>query len=171
MTLCECSRASNAAISKAIKHMLSISTITPGDLHPEQVMDNPFPDSIFVFGSNYAGRHGKGAARTALRRYGAKYGQGEGLQGRSYAIPTKTANLSILPIGMVSAGIREFIRFAKSRQHLTFFVTPVGCGYAGWKREDIWPYFDECSRLGHLGHKQEELTRRVYFAASWLDAG
>lgn len=145
----------------------------PGRLHPAQVMQVPLPSAIFVFGSNAAGRHGKGAALTALRLYGAKYGQGQGLQGRSYAIPTKTAHLSRLPIGVIKANIDQFIRYARENTDMTFYITPVGCGLSGYPREVIWPLFDECSWLGSQGNvvvdEVDAFRRRIYFAASWLD--
>lgn len=87
--------------------------------------------TIFVFGSNRAGRHGRGAARTALFNHGAKYGQGEGLQGSSYAIPTKDENLRTLPVPEIEKHVKKFIQFAKRRTDLTFMLTPIGCGLAG----------------------------------------
>ena len=48
----------------------------------------PEPDTIFVFGSNPEGRHGSGSAKVARLQFGAIYGQGEGLQGNAYALPT-----------------------------------------------------------------------------------
>ena len=58
-------------------------------MHFYQGNITPEPDTVFVFGSNPEGRHGAGAAKVARLQFGAIYGQGEGLQGRSYAIPTK----------------------------------------------------------------------------------
>ena len=87
--------------------------------------------SIFVFGSNLAGRHGKGAALHARQNCGAIYGQGEGLQGQSYAIPTKDARLRTLPLGIIAVHINNFILFARSRPDLEFEVTRIGCGLAG----------------------------------------
>jgi hypothetical protein len=77
-------------------------------------------DPVFVFGSNLAGRHGKGAALWALQHRGAIYGQGEGLQGNSYAIPTKDARLQTLPLGAIRAWVIVFISFARSRPDLQF---------------------------------------------------
>lgn len=98
---------------------------------------------IFVFGSNLAGRHGKGAARTALIDFGAIYGQGEGPQGNSYAIPTKDYSLKTLPISRIRPAVDRFIEFAKNNTNLTFYVTRVGCGLAGYKEKDIRPLFEE----------------------------
>lgn len=54
----------------------------------------PDADTIFVFGSNPEGRHGAGAAKVAVEKFGAIKGQGEGLQGNSYALPTKDLRVS-----------------------------------------------------------------------------
>lgn len=97
---------------------------------------------IFVFGSNLAGRHGKGAALEARQKWGAIYGQGEGLQGRSYAIPTKDANLRTLPLDTIAQAVVRFLEFALSRPDLRFTVTPIGCGLAGYKPADIAWMFD-----------------------------
>jgi hypothetical protein len=102
---------------------------------------------IFVFGSNLAGRHGKGAALSARLNHGAVYGQGEGLQGRSYAIPTKDENIRTLPLDAIAASVAGFIDFALSRPDLTFKVTPIGCGLAGYKPEQIsWMFDAPCPR-------------------------
>lgn len=98
---------------------------------------------IFVFGSNLAGRHGKGAALTAMQAFGAIYGRGEGLQGRSYAIPTKDGQLRPLQLGEVEAGVKRFIEEATTRPGLTFNVTRIGCGLAGFKDEEIAPMFKD----------------------------
>jgi hypothetical protein len=97
--------------------------------------------NIFVFGSNLAGRHGKGAAKTALERYGAIYGQGIGLQGRSYALPTKDAKLNPLPLVEIQRHVSIFLGFADAHPDLTFQVTKIGCGLAGYAEEQIAPLF------------------------------
>lgn len=97
---------------------------------------------IFVFGSNLAGIHGAGAARFAVLHHGAIYGQGIGLQGRSYGIPTKDERIETLPLEVISLYVDEFKAFARSRPNLTFYVTPIGCGLAGYKRPQIRPMFD-----------------------------
>ena len=91
---------------------------------------------IFVFGSNAAGHHDGGAARLALKRFGAVYGQGRGLQGRSYAIPTMGASLET-----IAREVDEFIRFADIHPEKTFLVTPIGCGHAGFTSQQIAPLF------------------------------
>jgi len=98
-------------------------------------------DPVFVFGSNLAGRHGKGAALWAHQHRGAVYGQGKGLQGNSYAIPTKGRDLHTLSIKAIALYIAEFKGFAEKHPELTFQLTPIGCGLAGYKPEDIAPMF------------------------------
>lgn len=99
---------------------------------------------IFVFGSNLAGRHGAGAAKFALENHGAIYGQGIGLQGQSYGIPTKDENIRTLPLDSIQSYVTEFLEFATSRQDLIFNVTAVGCGLAGYTPEQIAPFFQRC---------------------------
>lgn len=99
--------------------------------------DNP----VFVFGSNLAGRHGKGAALWAKQHRGAIYGKGEGLHGNSYAIPTKDGALQTLHLDEIRIHVQRFIAFALSRPDLTFQLTPVGCGLAGYIPEQIAPMF------------------------------
>jgi hypothetical protein len=94
-----------------------------------------------VFGSNLAGRHGKGAALYAKQHKGARYGQGVGLQGNSYAIPTKDQNIKTLPLETIKIYIDEFIKFAINNPDLTFEVTKIGCGLAGYMPKDIAPMF------------------------------
>lgn len=96
---------------------------------------------IFVFGSNLAGRHGKGAALHARNYYGAIYGQGEGLQGNSYAIPTKDKDLNVLAITVIAEGVNRFIEFARDNPNVNFEVTSIGCGLAGYRQEEIKPLF------------------------------
>lgn len=96
---------------------------------------------IFVFGSNLAGRHGAGAALYAVTYRGAIYGQGKGPQGRSYAIPTKDAQLKPLPLTEIEKYVGVFIEYARAYPDQLFDVTRVGCGYAGYKDEQIAPLF------------------------------
>jgi hypothetical protein len=96
---------------------------------------------IFVFGSNLAGRHGKGAALFARQHHGAVYGQGEGLQGTSYALPTKDARLRSLPLEWIGYYVLRFLDFAQRHPDLTFHVTPIGCGLAGYAPAQIAPLF------------------------------
>jgi len=97
--------------------------------------------SIFVFGSNLAGRHGAGSALEAVKNHGAVYGNGHGPQGNSYAIPTKDANLRVLPLLIIAEYVIEFLQYAKKYPKLTFNVVEIGCGLAGYRREVIAPMF------------------------------
>ena len=93
-------------------------------------------DEIFVFGSNLAGAHGGGAARLAYERFGAVWGEGVGLHGRTYAIPTMQGG-----VDTIRPYVDEFIRFARENPRLTFLVTRIGCGIAGFCDEEIAPLF------------------------------
>lgn len=97
--------------------------------------------SIFVFGSNLAGRHVVGAAQTALNGYGAVYGLGSGPQGRSYAIPTKDCKLQPLPLATIKKYVDQFIEHARVNHHTDFFVTAIGTGLAGYEHSQIAPMF------------------------------
>jgi hypothetical protein len=88
-------------------------------------------NDIFVFGSNLAGMHGGGAARTALK-WGAILGQGVGLQGRTYAIPTMFGT-----VDEIKPYVADFVEFAKSHPEYRFLVTRIGCGIAGFTVEEI----------------------------------
>lgn len=94
---------------------------------------------IFVFGSNRQGRHGKGAALTAVQKYGAIYGQAKGRQGDSYAIVTKELRNGYQPVTLeeVQSQIRKFLQYAEENEDQTFLVTKVGCGLAGFDEVDI----------------------------------
>lgn len=96
---------------------------------------------VFVFGSNLAGRHGKGAALAARQCYGAVYGQGIGRQGMAYAIPTKGRFLQSLSLDVIAGHVRDFLAHARENPEVTFNVTPIGCGLAGYSPEDIAPMF------------------------------
>lgn len=99
------------------------------------------PNEIFVFGSNLAGRHGAGAARYAVDRFGAVYGQACGLQGQSYALPTKSKYLITLSLKEIRKYVKEFLQFAKDNPDLNFLVTEIGCGLAGYSPKEIAPLF------------------------------
>ena len=103
------------------------------------------PNAVFVFGSNLRGAHGAGAAAAAMHHYGARYGQAEGVQGRSYAIPTKDFNLRTLPLARIWHYVEEFLNFADQNRDLTFVLTRVGCVLAGYTDEDIAPMFETAS--------------------------
>jgi hypothetical protein len=98
---------------------------------------------IFVFGSNEAGIHGAGAAAHAHRYLGAVYGVGVGLANNTYAIPTKDRQIKKLPYKAVQAYIEDFLKFAAEHPKITFQVTQIGCGLAGFSRADIAPLFTD----------------------------
>ena len=114
---------------------------------------------IFVFGSNLAGRHGKGAALCALQEHGAIYGQGWGPQGSSYAIPTKDENLKPLTLNEIKVCIAEFLDHAEDMLGCgyIFNVTPIGCGLAGYKPEQIAPMFKDALSLPNVKLPKEFL--------------
>jgi hypothetical protein len=95
-------------------------------------------EDVFVFGSNEAGRHGKGAAKFAVEHYGAKYGIGEGMEGMSYALPTKDANLNPVTMERLEHAICTFIDFADGNSKYRFLLTPIGTGLAGFSKRDVW---------------------------------
>ena len=107
-------------------------------------------NEIFVFGSNLAGRHGKGAALQAMKDFGAIYGQGEGLQGSSYGIPTKDDRVITLPLYDIKFYVGRFIKFALQNPQYTFLVTKIGCGLAGYKEEQIKPMFKEAQNVKNI---------------------
>ena len=111
---------------------------------PERIVDLK-PNDIFVFGSNLAGAHGGGAARLAYNRFGAVWGQGVGLQGQSYAIPTMQGGVET-----IKPYVDEFVQFAKSHKELTFYVTRIGCGIAGFNDKDIAPLFADAQNIENV---------------------
>lgn len=94
------------------------------------------PGEVFVFGSNLAGHHGGGAARQAYKHFGAVWGLGVGLQGQSYAIPTMQGGVET-----IRPYVDQFIAFARMHPELTFYVTRIGCGIAGFTDAQIAPLF------------------------------
>jgi len=101
-------------------------------------------NEVFVFGSNFQGRHIGGAARAAQEKFGAVWGIGEGLQGQSYAIPTMEGLDNIKP------AVERFTSFACQHQELKFFVTAIGCGIAGYQVEEIAPLFVDAAYLQNV---------------------
>jgi len=99
------------------------------------------PYEVFVFGSNEAGIHGAGAARVARDLFGAQMGRGVGRSGKTYAIPTKNHMIKTLDLNAIEKYVKQFIEEAKDYPYLTFLVTEIGCGLAGWEPRDIAPMF------------------------------
>ena len=102
-------------------------------------------NEIFVFGSNLQGFHGGGAAKIAYRSFGAEWGKGIGLYGKSYAIPTMQGGVET-----IRPYVDEFIRFAIENPHLVFLVTRIGCGIAGFRDEEIAPLFIDAIDVGNI---------------------
>ena len=102
-------------------------------------------NEIFVFGSNLDGAHGAGAAKIAREKFGAIWGQGVGLQGQSYGIPTMHGGVE-----EIKPYVDEFIDFARSRPELTFLVTRVGCGIAGFHDSEMAPLFANAANIPNI---------------------
>lgn len=102
-------------------------------------------NEIFVFGSNLDGMHGGGAAKIAHDSFGAVWGEGVGLHGRSYAIPTMHGGLNA-----IKPYVDDFIEFARENTDMIFLVTRVGCGIAGFRDEEMAPLFQEAVELENV---------------------
>lgn len=115
---------------------------------PEHIT-NLSDNEIFVFGSNISGIHGAGAAKTALQ-WGAIYGKGFGLQGKTFAIPSKDKNIISLEIPKIEEYVQQFIIFAKLNPNKEFLVTEIGCGLAGFTPDEIAPLFKEAIQINNV---------------------
>ncbi len=113
-------------------------------------MSGSHPQEVFVFGSNLAGRHGKGAALVAMRQHGAERGVGEGLKGNSYALPTKDRQIKTLPLDTIREHVGTFLSVARQRSDLPFMVTAIGCGLAGYEPREIAPMFEPALELENV---------------------
>ena len=111
---------------------------------PEKIEEMQ-PNEIFVFGSNLSGHHAGGAARIAEQKFGAVWGQGVGLQGQSYGIPTMQGG-----VDTIKPYVDEFIAFAKAHPEYIFLVTRIGCGIAGFKDEEIAPLFVDALSVANI---------------------
>ena len=111
---------------------------------PEWI-DSLKPNEVFVFGSNLAGMHGGGAAMVAHLKFGAVMGQGVGMQGQSYAIPTMHGGVEV-----IKPYVNEFISFAQAHPELVFLVTPIGCGIAGFSVAEIAPLFAAATKVTNI---------------------
>ena len=103
------------------------------------------PNEIFVFGSNLKGIHGGGAALTAYKKFGAIWGEGVGLHGQSYGIPTMQGGVET-----IRPYVDEFVEYAKAHQNLTFLVTRIGCGIAGFTDDDISPLLKKAKGIDNV---------------------
>ena len=111
---------------------------------PERISDLK-ENEIFVFGSNLAGSHGGGAARLAYARFGAVWGEGVGLHGQTYAIPTMQGGVET-----IRPYVDQFINYATEHPDIHFLVTPIGCGIAGFSPEEIAPLFDKAHHVENI---------------------
>ena len=99
------------------------------------------PHEVFVFGSNEAGRHSRGAALTA-KQWGARRSVAAGRSGQTYAIPTKPADVRVrLCLRDISKYVDDFVQHAQAHPSDYFLVTEIGCGLAGYSPRDIAPLF------------------------------
>lgn len=101
-------------------------------------------NEIFVFGSNEQGLHYGGAAKFAVQSFGAVMGQGEGLQGMSYAIPSMSG------LGVLGESVKTFCEFAKKHPEKRFLVTEIGCGIAGFSVGEVAPLFECCRDVKNI---------------------
>lgn len=101
-------------------------------------------DEIFVFGSNESGIHGSGAAKLALQ-FGARYGQGFGTSGSTFALPTKDWEIETLPLYIIDNYVQRFLSFARTERvkGFKFLITQIGCGLAGYTPRDVAPLFED----------------------------
>lgn len=129
-----------ATMGDILTHSINVETQEDRDMEKKRTtpafINELAPGEIFVFGSNLRGMHGGGAAYVAYRKFGAIMGQGVGLQGNSYAIPTMQGGVET-----IKPYVDEFIDFARQHRELTFLVTRIGCGIAGFTDEEIAPLF------------------------------
>lgn len=128
---------------------------------------------IFVFGSNLAGHHGKGAAWDAAVHHGALHGVGVGMSGNAYAIPTKDCALQVLPLGTIRRYVEQFEEFASvvlaAQLPWTFQVTRIGCGLAGYKDEVMAPMFQGCSPNCEFDDAWSKWLPGKLFWGTWPD--
>lgn len=108
-------------------------------MNTPEVITSLAPGEVFVFGSNRRGHHAGGAAAAAHRHFGAVWGEGDGLHGQSYAIDTMSG------LEAMAANVARFLDFARTHPELTFLVTPIGCGIAGYAPSVVAPMFDGAS--------------------------
>ena len=126
------------ALRRKYNHEYYSERVTPDDIRTLEA------NGVFVFGSNPEGQHNGGAARWALENFGAVWGQGEGLQGQSYAIPS-TGGMQLL-----RDAVNRFCRFAREHRELKFYVTAIGCGSAGLSPERVAPLFKDAIELENV---------------------
>ncbi|MEB3766364.1 hypothetical protein [Acinetobacter sp. MD2] len=109
--------------------------------HDESIIKNLNDDTIFVFGSDLAGKHSEGAARIAQQFFGALHGVGRGWSGQSFAIPTLNEHLQPMLLAQIQHYIEDFKIYTKQHPNTHYFITALGCGQAGYQTSDIAPLF------------------------------
>ncbi|ANF81470.1 hypothetical protein A3K93_04215 [Acinetobacter sp. NCu2D-2] len=114
--------------------------------HDESIIKSLPENTVFVFGSDMAGQHNDGAAKTAVEHFGALQGVGRGWSGQSYAIPTMNEHLQQMPLSQIQHYINDFKIYTKNHPKIQYFITSLGCGIAGYKIEEIAPMFKGISR-------------------------
>lgn len=120
-------------------------------METDQVLSSADPaKDVFVFGADLAGRHTAGDALTALRRHGAIFGRGVGLQGRSYAIPVRDERDRLMPPAVIARYVQAFLRFAAIHRDMTFHVTRIACGRDAYRDDEIAPLFAGAPLNCHL---------------------
>ena len=122
------------------------STIDITDRVTADMIASLAPEEVFVFGSNLAGSHGGGAAWTAYNKFGAIWGQGVGMQGQSYAIPTMQGG-----VDTIAPYVDEFIEYARTHPEKKFLVTAIGCGIAGFHRRRL-PHCSATQSISKISH-------------------
>ena len=144
MSECKCCEESADKGNNIFNNKNNMEEMKKGRITPRWI-DSLKENEIFVFGSNLAGMHGGGAARIARLHFGAVMGQGVGLQGQSYAIPTMQGGVET-----IRPYVELFIIFAHQHPELHFLVTPIGCGIAGFEAEDIAPLFESAKEMKNI---------------------
>ena len=123
---------------------LEVSPNNPDSRITPDMITRLAPNEVFVFGSNEQGLHYGGAAKAAVENFGAIMGQGNGLQGKSYAIPSMSG------IGVMGEYVKEFCEFAKAHPEKRFLVTEIGCGIAGYSIGEVAPLFECCRDVENI---------------------
>ncbi len=111
-------------------------------MHKDGTLPPDTQNWVFVFGSNFQGIHGAGAAQVARLLFGAVPGCGRGPTGRAYAIPTKLSpHGPARALQDIERDVAAFLEYARARSDLQFWVTAIGCGLAGYTHNQVMPMF------------------------------
>lgn len=131
---------------------------------------------IFVFGSNVQGEHVGGAALFAFQNCGATYRKGFGFQGGSYAIPTcirltdKDGIRYTKPfdnVNQIKPYVDLFANDAEQYPNMTFYVTKIGCGIAGFKANEVAELFRPCLYMENVVLPEEFVRYLLYTETIW----